>query len=265
MSETCGHGKLTHHPSSPLAKPMPPRVTRFCPCSRAFRTFVMVAGWAVSRSDSGRPAVCSLNCSSAAGRTLRGSATSAASPATLCRRCRLTMNRSTSMRRWMRVDRGSLSRVPSPGSHRPRRAIRSEEVHEQAADRVAVQCGHRADPAARTLPGRSRPGYRQVLDSARFEATDEGLQTRARAVWTSVVIWRVRLSSAARSWPSAEQAAGTRGLRAAHFWRGSSPRGSSGSSWRSSVSLVQVAEVERMALRMSSASVTQVASLARMR
>ena len=59
----------------------------------------LFAGWSGSSPDGGKPAVWSLNRSSAAGRTFRGSAISAASLAMACRRCRLTTNRSTSMRR----------------------------------------------------------------------------------------------------------------------------------------------------------------------
>jgi hypothetical protein len=66
-------------------------------------------------SDNGRPAVRPLNCSSAPGRTFLGSATAAASSATVWRRCRLTTKRSTSMRRWIRLERGSL-RMAGPGS-----------------------------------------------------------------------------------------------------------------------------------------------------
>jgi hypothetical protein len=86
-----------------------------CPCSKAFRTLAMVAGWSGSLSESGKPPVCPLNRSSAAHRTFLGSATAAVSSATLRRRCRLTTNRSTSIRRWIRPDRGS-SMMVGPGS-----------------------------------------------------------------------------------------------------------------------------------------------------
>jgi hypothetical protein len=62
------------------------RMARFCQCSKTFRTVAMVVGWPGSLSDNGRPAVRTLNRSSALARTFLGSTTAAASSATVRRR-----------------------------------------------------------------------------------------------------------------------------------------------------------------------------------